>query len=298
MKAFFREIKRRKVIRVAGIYLVASWFLIQVGDVLFPALRLPDWSITMLVALMIVGFPVAMILSWVFDLKPDGIKRTQGAEAGSSGSGVSGRYLIIIMIAVLAAGLALFLAKDWILAGTDSSKVVGGNAPRPALLPLVIMMDSHHPSRVYDEDVLVSGGTNADVVSDILLDLPIRRQKEAVSPDWHRDQDILGFQPDLVIIHFSSFIHGHSEAPKKRLKLFIEFLAASETSFLIYSRWTDAGLRNSIDTQLADLEQQYPGLLARIHVFGLLDHGGRKWRYPAIQASLKLQVKSILEITE
>ena len=60
------------------------------------------------------------------------------------------------------------------------------------------MMDSTHPFRIYDEETIAANATNADVVSDILADLPILRQKETIGPDWHRDEDILRFGPALL----------------------------------------------------------------------------------------------------
>ena len=158
------------------------------------------------------------------------------------------------------------------------------------------MMDSHHPYRVYDDDTLASGGTNADVVSDILLDLPISRQKEAVSPEWHRDEDILGFHPDLIIIHYSSFVQESGQGPRKRLRLFIEFFADTDTRFIIYSRGPEVVTRARLEELLAELDQQHSGLLERIHVYSLSDHGEPRWRDPANAASMKLLVKKVLAI--
>ena len=95
------------------------------------------------------------------------------------------------------------------------------------------------------------GGTNADVVSDILLDLPIKRQKEAVGPDWHRDEEILGFSPDLIIIHWSAFREEGVWGPRRRLLLLIEFFAESDTRFLIYSRQEEARLEEALEELLA-----------------------------------------------
>lgn len=296
MKAFLQELKRRNVFRVAVIYIVVSWLLMQIGDVMFPALRLPEWSTTMLVAFLILGFPVALILAWAYEATPEGIKRASEVEPGEPINKVAVRKADFIIIAVLAAAIIFLVGKNRFEG--DSSPLDSAPAPdQPrTTLPLVVMMDSHHPTRVYDDDTLASGGTNADVVSDILLDLPIRRQKEAVSPEWHRDEDILGFQPDLIIIHYSSFRHGFSDGPRERLRLFIEFLADTETRFLIYGRWKEVTLQEAVETLLAELDQEHPGLLERIHVYGLLDHGKPKWRDPANAASLKLRVKRILAI--
>lgn len=81
--SFFTELKRRKVYQVAVIYTAAAWGLLQAADVIFPRLGLPDWSITFLFALEVVGFPLALILSWIFDIKAGGMVRT-GAAPGSA----------------------------------------------------------------------------------------------------------------------------------------------------------------------------------------------------------------------
>ena len=74
--SFVQELKRRNVFRVALVYVVVSWLLMQIGDVMFPALRLPDWTTTLLVAFLILGFPLAVIFAWAFELTPDGVVRT------------------------------------------------------------------------------------------------------------------------------------------------------------------------------------------------------------------------------
>jgi TolB-like protein/dienelactone hydrolase len=81
--SFFTELKRRKVYQVAVIYTAAAWGLLQAADVIFTRLGLPDWSVTFLFALEVVGFPLALILSWIFDIKAGGMVRT-GAAPGSA----------------------------------------------------------------------------------------------------------------------------------------------------------------------------------------------------------------------
>ncbi len=79
MQDFFRELRERKVIRVGIAYLVGSWVVMQLADVVFPAMGLPDWSIALVLGILAAGFPVALILSWVFDITPRGIKRSEDA---------------------------------------------------------------------------------------------------------------------------------------------------------------------------------------------------------------------------
>lgn len=71
VKRFYGELKRRKVIRVAVAYVIASWIIVEVASVMFPELLLPDWSVRLVIAMVLTGFPIALILAWAFDIKPD-----------------------------------------------------------------------------------------------------------------------------------------------------------------------------------------------------------------------------------
>src|SRR6266403_3761562 len=79
-KKFFTELKRRKVYRVAVTYAVLSWLLIQIATQVFPFFEIPPWTVRLIVVTLALGFPVALLLSWVFDLTPSGIKRTDEIE--------------------------------------------------------------------------------------------------------------------------------------------------------------------------------------------------------------------------
>ena len=70
------EIKRRKILQVAAAYAVVAWVVIQIVDVIIDPLGLPEWLDTVVILVFVVGFPIAMILAWVFDITPEGIKRT------------------------------------------------------------------------------------------------------------------------------------------------------------------------------------------------------------------------------
>jgi serine/threonine-protein kinase len=72
----FSELRRRRVLRVATVYAVAAWLAIQIGEATFPAFGIPDWAMRLLVVLAILGFPIAVVLAWAFDLTPRGVERT------------------------------------------------------------------------------------------------------------------------------------------------------------------------------------------------------------------------------
>ena len=75
MREFFSELRRRNVFKVATVYVVVGWGVIQAADVLFPALTLPKWTVTLVVALVFAGFPISLMLAWAFELTPSGIAR-------------------------------------------------------------------------------------------------------------------------------------------------------------------------------------------------------------------------------
>jgi serine/threonine-protein kinase len=77
---FFAELKRRKVYRVAIAYGIVAWLLMQVASQIFPFFDIPNWAVRLVVLLLIIGFPVALILAWAFELTPEGLKRTEAAD--------------------------------------------------------------------------------------------------------------------------------------------------------------------------------------------------------------------------
>src|SRR4051812_23642365 len=83
-RSFFSELKRRNVYKVAVAYAVVGWLLIQVATQVFPFFEIPNWAVQLVVLLLVLGFPVAMILSWAFEITPEGIKRDERVERKTS----------------------------------------------------------------------------------------------------------------------------------------------------------------------------------------------------------------------
>jgi len=107
---FFAELKRRNVYKVAVAYVVAAWLLIQVATQLFPFFEVPNWAVRLLVLILILGFPIALVLSWAFEITPEGIKREEDVAPNESITHKTGRKIIRITVAlaVIAAGLFAF----------------------------------------------------------------------------------------------------------------------------------------------------------------------------------------------
>ena len=109
--SLFQELKRRNVFRVAAIYVVVSWLLIQIGDTIFPALLLPEWTTTMLVAFLMLGLPVALIFAWAYEVTPEGVLRTDEVPTDQSITTDTGQKINRMIITVLAAAVVVLLVK-------------------------------------------------------------------------------------------------------------------------------------------------------------------------------------------
>jgi TolB-like protein len=108
---FFSELQRRNVYRVAVAYGVVSWLLIQIATQVFPFFEIPNWAVRVVVLLLILGFPVALVLAWAFELTPEGIKRTEDIAPGKPAARHAGRKLFAITAAGGALALALFIVQ-------------------------------------------------------------------------------------------------------------------------------------------------------------------------------------------
>ncbi len=103
MSGFFEELQRRKVYRVAVAYIIVAGFIIQIGSAVFPAWDLPNWALRLVVVLLLIGFPIALILAWAYDVTPKGIRVTPGSHR---------RRNLIMLIAtgvIISAGAGFFL---------------------------------------------------------------------------------------------------------------------------------------------------------------------------------------------
>jgi adenylate cyclase len=121
--SFFKELKRRNVFRVGIAYTVATWLLIQVTDTVFPRIGLPDSAVTLVIALLVIGFIPALIVAWAFELTPEGLKREKDVDRTQSIAPKTGKNLDRMIIA----GLALIIVgmgieRIW-FAGSDEPAV-------------------------------------------------------------------------------------------------------------------------------------------------------------------------------
>src|SRR5947208_16471189 len=124
---FFAELKRRNVYKVAVAYGVVAWLLMQIASQIFPFFEIPNWVVRLVVLLLIIGFPIALIIAWAFEATPEGIKRTEVADAAGQRSR-GGAWIYVVLIGV-ALSVALFFVGRY-TAGHGAARSASGELRR------------------------------------------------------------------------------------------------------------------------------------------------------------------------
>jgi TolB-like protein/Tfp pilus assembly protein PilF len=111
---FFSELKRRNVYKAAIAYAVVAWLLLQAASILFPTFEAPPWVMKVFVAVIVLGFPVALVFSWAFELTPEGLKRTEDVDVTKSVTKSTGRKLDFVIIVILLLIIGIFAYQRFV----------------------------------------------------------------------------------------------------------------------------------------------------------------------------------------
>ncbi len=129
---FIAELKRRNVFRVGVAYAIVAWLLVEVASVVLPTFEAPDWVMKVVTFHVILGFPLALILAWAFELTPDGIKRETAADPDESITHVTGRKLDFAIIGLLVIAVVFLVIDNYVLvAEPEQAEVVAEQVPGP-----------------------------------------------------------------------------------------------------------------------------------------------------------------------
>ena len=110
--SFYKKLQRRNVIKVAIAYGIAAWLLIQITATTFPVLNIPQWAVSLVTALILIGFPLALIFAWAFELTPDGIKLEKDLEDSETFTKLTGRKLDFVIIGMLVVAVVYLLFRQ------------------------------------------------------------------------------------------------------------------------------------------------------------------------------------------
>src|SRR6266700_1246182 len=146
-KNFFGELKRRNVYKVAIAYAVVAWLLLQAASILFPTFEAPPWPMKVFVAVIVLGFPIALIVAWAFELTPEGLKRTESADELPKKSARSLAWIYVVVIAG-AISVSLFFL------GRYTSSKQSAELPEKSIAVLPLVNESGDASQDYFSDGL------------------------------------------------------------------------------------------------------------------------------------------------
>jgi serine/threonine-protein kinase len=155
LQNFFGELKRRNVYRVAIAYAVVAWLLIQIATQVFPFFEIPNWAVRLVVLVIVLGFPIALIIAWAFEMTPQGIKRTENIAPNEYIPQWSARKFaaLIAIIALLATGLLMFqLMRSKSMPPPQVTAPATSSQKSIAVLPL--LNESGNPADEYFSDGL------------------------------------------------------------------------------------------------------------------------------------------------
>ena len=221
--SLIQELKRRNVFRVAAIYIVVSWLLIQIGDVIFPALRLPDWTTTMLVAFLLLGLPVAIIFAWAFELTPDGVVRTTDVPEEQSITQVTGQKINHMIIGVLVVAVIVLLVKLFWLPDASAPRTIQHDDRSIALLPFKNQSASAENAEFF------AGGLHDELLTLLsrLGDLKVisRTSVERLDPG-------LSVQEIGALLGVATVLEGQVQRAGNRLRINVQLIDTSDGGHL------------------------------------------------------------------
>ncbi len=239
---FLSELKRRRVVRVAGVYAVTCWAVFQVAAALFPALRLPAWTVTLTAVLLMLGLPVALIIAWAFEASPDGVRRTEPAAKGSP------RFrLAWTDWTLLAAAAAILVVSGMQVTGLTPTlgrpSAAGASGKSVAVLPFVNMSSQK-------DGELFADGLSEEVINGLaqIPDLKVAGRTSAFYFKGRND-DLRVIGQKLGVAHV---LEGSVRREGDKLRVTVQLIKVSD-GFHIWSETYDRNMDDAfaIQTEIA-----------------------------------------------
>jgi TolB-like protein len=233
LSQLFQELKRRNVFRIGLAYLAVAWLVLQAADIVLDNINAPGWLMQALMFFMLIGFPVALVFAWAFELTPEGIKPEREVDRSESITHETGRKLNRTITAVLVAAVAFLLVDKLLL--TDSKPDVAATEKSVAVLPFVAM------SRGEDDEYFADGLT--EEILNSLTRVPELLVTARTSAFYFKGKDV----PIPVIAESLGVAHvveGSVRRDGERLRVTAQLIRAHDGFHL----WSENYDRNADDT--------------------------------------------------
>ncbi len=162
MPSFFAELKRRNVVKVGIAYAITGWVVVEIASVVLPIFKAPEWILQVFTLFIILGFPLALIFSWAFEMTSEGLKRTAEVSTEQSITHVTGRKLDFVIIGVLAAAVVVFALDKFVWVGEKAAATAAVSEERPSVAVLPFANRSAN-----EQDAFFVDGIHDDLLSHI-----------------------------------------------------------------------------------------------------------------------------------
>jgi TolB-like protein/Tfp pilus assembly protein PilF len=241
MPSLISELNRRNVFRVAIAYVVATWLLLQVADVVLNNIEAPDWVFQAIMLLVALGFPFAMILAWAFELTPEGIKKEKDVDRSESITQNTGRKLNFIIFAVMALALT-YLSYDKFFAGptmdtsadtttVESADAAVAESPERSIAVLPFVNMSSDPEQEFFSD-----GISEELLN-VLAQLPDLRVAARTSSFQFKGKN-LDIAEIAKILNVAHVLEGSVRKSGTKLRITAQLIKA-EDGFHLWSKSYD-----------------------------------------------------------
>jgi len=233
LSQLFQELKRRNVFRVGLAYVAAAWLVLQAADIVLDTIKAPEWLMQALIFFMAIGFPVALVFAWAFELTPDGLKPESEVDRSKSIAHETGQKLNRTFIAVLVAAIAFLLVDKLVL--TDSETDVIATDKSVAVLPFVAMSSG-------EDDEYFADGLTEEILNS-LTRVPELLVTARTSAFYFKGKDV----PIPVIAESLGVAHvveGSVRRDGDRLRVTAQLIRANDGFHL----WSENYDRNADDT--------------------------------------------------
>ena len=222
LQNFFAELKRRNVYKVAVAYAIVGWLLVQVATQVFPFFEIPNWAVRLVVLAIVIGFPIALVIAWAFELTPEGLKRTEDVDLAAAAQRPRHRAWIVVVIIAGAMSLGLFMLGRY---GFREKKSVLNetSAKSIAVLPFVNMSADK-------ADEYLSDGVSEELITALskITGLQVKARTSSFAFKG-KNEDI---QKIGELLHVSHLLEGSVAKAGNKLRITAQLIQASDGNHL------------------------------------------------------------------
>ncbi len=233
----FEELKRRNVVRMALLYVIASWVILQIADVLFDALDLPSTWVRLVLGILLLGFPLALLLSWVYEITPEGLKRESEIDRSQSANGQTGRKIniliaILLVLAIASIGADRLIPETTTVAVTEEGAAViakgEGNASDTRDNSVAVLPFANRSSQ--EDDVYFVDGIHDDILTQLAgIESLIVTSRTSVEQFRNTSKSI----PEIgAILGVGNILEGGVQRSGNRVRINLQLISVSNDDHL------------------------------------------------------------------